>query len=226
MNPLNLILASASPRRRRFLQDLGLPHKVIPADIDEEPKPNEDAPMLAARLAASKATLVAGQLATDDIPAIVIGADTVVAIGDTLLGKPIDEDDAINMLRRLRREQHQVHSALALVRVEPDGIRCQQVQVNTTNVTMRAYTDEEIVAYVASGDSLDKAGGYAIQHREFEPVAGLAGCPAGVMGMPLADLCAMLATLGIAVDHPLPPICRQLTGLPCCQEGAICSELC
>jgi septum formation protein len=218
MNPLNLILASASPRRRRFLQELEVDHRVLVADIDEEPQPQEGAIDLAARLALGKASAVADTLPAADRPALVIGADTVVALNDHLLGKPIDEDDAIDMLRRLRRATHQVHSALAVVMVAEDGARSQQIRISTTDVDMRNYSDEEIVQYVASGDPLDKAGAYAIQHREFDPVASLRGCAAGVMGLPAADLCAMLAQFGVTVEVPLSPICQRLTGLPCCQE--------
>jgi septum formation protein len=218
MNPLKLILASASPRRRRFLQELEVDHRVLVADIDEEPQLQEDAIDLAARLALGKASAVADKLAAQDYPALIIGADTVVALDGHLLGKPVDEDDAIEMLRRLRRATHQVHSALALVMVAEDGARSQQIRINTTDVDMRGYSDEEIVQYVASGDPLDKAGAYAIQHREFDPVASLRGCAAGVMGLPAADLCDMLAEFGVAVDVPLAPVCQRLTGLSCCQE--------
>jgi septum formation protein len=131
----------------------------------------------------------------------------------------VDEDEAIEMLRRLRRETHQVHSALALVTVGEDGARRQQIRINTTDVEMRGYSDEEIVQYVASGDPLDKAGAYAIQHREFDPVASLRGCAAGVMGLPVADLRAMLAEFGVDVNVPLAPVCQRLTGLSCCQQA-------
>jgi septum formation protein len=218
MNPLKLILASASPRRRRFLQELGLPHRALVADIDEDPKAHEDATDLAARLAVGKARVIADTLTPEDQPALIIGADTVVALKGTVLGKPVDEDEAIEMLRRLRRETHQVHSALALLFVAEDGARRQQIRMNTTDVDMRGYSDEEIVQYVASGDPLDKAGAYAIQHREFDPVASLRGCAAGVMGLPAADLCEMLVEFGVRIDSPLPLICQRLTGMRCCQE--------
>ncbi|MBX2998757.1 MAG: septum formation protein Maf [Caldilineaceae bacterium] len=219
MNPLKLILASASPRRRRFLQELDLPHRALVADIDEDPKAHEEATDLAARLALGKATAIADRLPPEDHPALIIGADTVVALNGAVLGKPMDEDEAIEMLRRLRRETHQVHSALALLFVAEDGARRQQIRMNTTDVDMRGYSNEEIVQYVASGDPLDKAGAYAIQHREFDPVASLRGCAAGVMGLPVADLCEMLAQFGVDVNVPLAPVCQRLTGLPCCQEG-------
>jgi septum formation protein len=218
MNPLKLILASASPRRRRFLQDLEIPHQTLVADIDESPQTHEDAVDLATRLALGKALVVAERLTARDRPTLIIGADTVVALNGQMLGKPADEDEAIEMLRRLRRETHQVHSALALVEVTEKGVHRQQVQVNTTDVDMRNYSDEEIVQYVASGDPLDKAGAYAIQHREFDPVASLRGCAAGVMGLPAADLCAMLAQFGVDVNVPLVPVCQRLTGMCCCQE--------
>ena len=219
MNPLNLILASASPRRRRFLQELNLPHTTMTADVDETPLPQEAASALAARLAMAKAEAVAGKLDDKQRPALIIGADTVVAIDDEVLGKPADEDEAASMLRRLRHGSHQVHSALAAVKLDVDGGCRRLVRVNSTRVTMRPYSDEEIVQYIATGDPLDKAGAYAIQHRTFEPVRSLTGCPAGVMGMPLADLRAVLAVFGILIKQPLPSICHRLTGLSCCQES-------
>lgn len=218
MNPLKLILASASPRRRRFLQELEVPHHILVADIDEDPHAHEDGVALATRLALGKVAAVADKLIAADLPALIIGADTVVTLDGEVLGKPANEDEAIEMLRRLRRQIHQVHSALALLLVDEDGARRQQVQVNTTDVHMRNYSDEEIVQYVASGDPLDKAGAYAIQHREFDPVASLRGCAAGVMGLPAADLRDLLAEFGVEVEGSLPPVCRRLTGLPCCQE--------
>lgn len=217
MNPLNLILASASPRRRRFLQELRLDHTVITADIDERQQRGEDPLALVCRLAESKARTVAERLSPDQCPALVIGADTVVVSDGTVLGKPEDEDEAIAMLSQLRQRAHYVHSALALVHKDSDGSMHSRVQVNSTKVQMRHYTNEEIIEYVATGDPLDKAGAYAIQHRTFTPVRRLEGCPAGVMGLPLADLRDLLAEHGITVTQPLPPICAHLIGLPCCQ---------
>ncbi len=217
MNPLNLILASASPRRRRFLEELGLPHTVITADIDETQKRGEDPLALVRRLAETKARSIAEGISAAMRPALIIGADTVVVSEGRVLGKPEDEDEAIAMLVQLRQHSHHVHSALALVRVDNDGTQQSQIRVNSTVVTMRHYSNEEIVEYVATGDPLDKAGAYAIQHRSFAPVRALHGCPAGVMGLPLADLRDLLAEQGITVSTPLPPICAHLIGLPCCQ---------
>ncbi|HRJ44072.1 MAG: septum formation protein Maf [Caldilineaceae bacterium] len=216
MNPLKVILASASPRRRQFLAALGIGHCATQADIDETPLPGEKAEALAARLARSKARGVADLLPVHQHPALIIGADTVVALAGELLGKPADAADATRMLVALRGRVHQVHSALAVVRV--DGkVQEQRVVVNTTHVTMRAYTDTEIAAYIATGDPLDKAGAYAIQHRGFDPVARLDGCPSGVMGLPAADLRGLLSHFGVAVDCPLAGVCQRLTGLACCQ---------
>ncbi len=216
MNPPNVILASASPRRRQFLAELGIVHRTAAADIDESPMAGEEAEPLAARLALGKARAVADSLPDDARPALVIGADTVVALDGELLGKPADDDEATRMLVALAGRVHQVHSGLAIVRV--DGAdREERVVVNTSHVTMRNYSDAEIVAYIATGDPQDKAGAYAIQHRGFDPVAQLDGCPSGVMGLPVADLLALLAHFGVTVDCPLAEVCRSLTGLACCQ---------
>lgn len=220
MNMLNVILASASPRRRAFLAALGIPHHTVAADIDETPQPGESATALAARLAQSKARHIALALAPAEQPALVIGADTVVALEGELLGKPASAEAAAAMLAALRGRVHQVHSGLAVVQINGEQIS-ERVVVNTTDVTMRDYSDEEIAAYVATGDPLDKAGGYAIQHRGFEPVARLAGCPGGVMGMPAADLLALLLAFGISSAEPIAPVCRGLTGLPCCQIDSL-----
>lgn len=213
---LNVILGSASPRRRAFLAALGIPHRTAAANIDETPQPGEEAIALAARLAQSKARHIARSLSPAEQPALVIGADTVVALDGELLGKPASPEEATAMLVALRGRVHQVHSGLAVAHL--DGARLSEsVLVNTTDVRMRNYSDREIAAYVATGDPLDKAGGYAIQHRVFEPVAGLVGCPGGVMGLPAADLLELLAEFGIAGAGPVAPVCCRLTGLPCCQ---------
>lgn len=216
MNTIKVILASASPRRRDFLRGLGIAHTSAVADIDETPGPGEEATALASRLALGKAEAVSRKLEPSPAPVLIIGADTVVALDGALLGKPDSAADAIQMLERLRGRTHQVHSALALLH-RRGADRKQRLRVNTTHVTMRDYSGAEIAAYVATGDPLDKAGGYAIQHRGFEPVAGLDGCPAGVMGLPAADLLALLAEFGVTSGCALPQACSGLTGLPCCR---------
>lgn len=226
MNPLKVILASGSPRRRQFLQALGLPHVVRTAEIDETPGAEEAATELAQRLAREKALAVAQRTSVEERPVVVIGADTVVALGDTVLGKPASPEEAVEMLRDLRQEPHMVHSAIALVRMEPGGAYRVESRLNSTRVLMRDYTDQEIARYVATGDPLDKAGGYAIQHRVFAPVTALDGCAAGVMGLPLADLVELLGRFGLRLQVNVPAICADLTGLPCCQaQGGTMTSL-
>ena len=209
-----LILASQSPRRQQFLRDLGLDFTVIVADIDETPRAGETPIPLVSRLAEEKARTIAHSVKRDE-PALIIAADTVVALGDQLLGKPADEKDAVAMLTLLRERGHSVHSGVSVLDTASGR---QLTRINSTQVHMRAYSDADIAAYVASGDPMDKAGAYAIQHRGFAPVAQTDGCFASVMGLPLADLRDLLATFGVTVSQPLPPVCVQHSdGMVCCQ---------
>lgn len=221
MNPLKVILASGSPRRHQFLEALGLPHTIQTADVDEEPFDGERATVLARRLALAKALAVARSTPPDERPVLVIGADTVVALGDKVLGKPVSPEEAVDMLRSLRQEPHVVHSAIAVVRIDQSGDCVTETRLNSTTVTMRPYTEEEIQDYVATGDPMDKAGGYAIQHRLFAPVDSLKGCAAGVMGLPLGDLVTLLAKFQVHASVDLPSLCERLTGLPCCQRDKV-----
>ncbi len=213
-----IVLASASPRRQAFLREMGLAYTLLWADIDETPFDQEPPAALAARLATEKARAVAGRLAAESggaaPPALIIAADTVVALDSHLLGKPTDAADARQMLAALRGRDHQVVSAVSVLDTAT-GI--QRERVNSTQVTMRLYTNAEIDAYIATGDPFDKAGAYAIQHPEFRPVGELSGCIAGVMGLPLADLRDLLHEFGVAVAAPLPPICQSQTHFVCCQ---------
>jgi septum formation protein len=210
-----LILASSSPRRQAFLQDLGLIFEVIAADVDETPRPGEAPVALAARLAGEKARAVACRLPPGAPPALVIAADTVVALGETLLGKPADDAEAAAMLRSLRGRDHDVISAVSVLHTATGA---QHTRENETLVTMRDYSDDEIAAYVAGGDPHDKAGAYAIQHAGFHPVTAVRGCVASVTGLPLADLCDILREFGIVVTRELPPICNARTPFGCCQS--------
>ena len=202
----SFILASSSPRRRELLASLGVDFEIVKPQIDETQRPGEAPLDYVARLSREKAAAVAARLAE---PAAVLAADTVVILGaDTLgvddrgdiLGKPVDAEDARAMLRRLRGRTHQVCTALTLIYMNARARPALPLTTITrTDVTMRAYTDDEIEAYIASGDPFDKAGSYAIQHAEFNPVARIDGSYTNVVGLPLETLRQMLAQIGYPV---------------------------
>ncbi|MBX3011812.1 MAG: septum formation protein Maf [Caldilineaceae bacterium] len=217
MRSPQLILASGSPRRQQFLRELGLDFVVQVADIDETPDVAEAPLALAYRLATTKARAVAARLAPTHAPAVIIAADTVVALGDQQLGKPGDDAEATHMLTLLRDCTHEVHTGLSLL-AWPAGT--QETVINTTQVQMRNYTDAEIAAYIATGDPFDKAGAYAVQHPTFAPVCALQGCISGVIGLPLADLRRLLAAAGVEIPHALGPVCQRQTQFLCCQDSA------
>jgi septum formation protein len=190
-----LILASASPRRRAMIQLFGLPVQVWPADVDETVQhPNPAVYVL--QTARLKADAIAPQAPAD---AVIIAADTTVALDGRILGKPADAAEARAMLQQLRGHTHQVHTAIVVLN-KANGRLVEDVA--TVDVPMRAYSDAEIEAYIATGDPFDKAGGYAIQHPVFRPVANLADCYAAVVGLPLCHLARALRQVGAppAVD--------------------------
>ena len=207
-----IILASASPRRRAFLEMLGLSFTIQVADIDESPMANEGPEALVCRLSREKAAIVARH----NPNSLVIAADTIVVLDNQILGKPVDEADAVAMLRRLRHREHDVISAVSLLLL---GRRQSITDFSRTMVTMRNYTEVEIETYVASGDPLDKAGGYAIQNAIFAPVAKISGCYAGVVGLPLGVLADGLTQFGITLDQ-LETRCQRYNGYPCCLSSA------
>ncbi|HEY3344523.1 MAG TPA: Maf family protein [Anaerolineaceae bacterium] len=189
-----LILASTSPRRRQILTLGGWPFSVQPADIDEQPLPGETPRDYVLRLAEAKALTAARRAPASSPEWAVIASDTTVVDGETILGKPAGDADAIRMLTALRGRVHQVLTGVAVLR-RSDGLLLKEVCL--TDVRMRPYTDAEIRDYVASGDPLDKAGAYAIQHPAFHPVESLQGCYPSVMGLPLCRVTHLLAELGI-----------------------------
>lgn len=199
---MQLILASASPRRRQLIALLGLPVTIRPADVDElsvtHPDPAQDA--IATALLKVRAIAAALPLGAT----IVIGVDTNVAIDGDILNKPADAAEARAMLRRLRARVHQVNTGYALLRL-PDGAL--HLGANVTDVTMRPYSDADIDAYIASGDPFDKAGGYAIQHPAFRPVDGYTGCYAGIMGLPLCEIAGGLRRLGVTLPIDIATPC-------------------
>lgn len=202
-----LILASNSPRRKELLALFGLPFEVIPADLDETQQPFESPADYVSRLAVEKARTVA-----EKQTGVVIAADTIVVDGDELLGKPVDEADARCMLERLRGRSHRVYTGIALFDSRSGGA---YDAVCLTDVPMRAYSDLEIESYIATGDPMDKAGAYAIQHTGFHPVAGLSGCFASVMGLPLCHLAVGLRVLGINFPIDIAGKCQQFLNYSC-----------
>lgn len=202
-----LVLASRSPRRQELLAELGLVFTVDAAEVDESPLADEPAEAMVARLSRLKAAVVAAR----HPGALVLAADTVVVLDGVVFGKPADEAEATAMLTALCGRTHLVHTAVTLAC--GNDLR---TRLSSTAVTMRAYTDGEIAAYVATGDPLDKAGAYAIQHPAFAPVASWEGCYAGVVGLPLGLVVEMLAAAGMAVPTNVAGVCWRLTGARCC----------
>jgi septum formation protein len=208
MSEQRLVLASQSPRRCELMRLLGLPFELTTADVRETPRADERPAELVTRLSQAKARRA--QLA-DRRDTLVIGCDTVVALEGDILGKPGGPDEAEAMLQRLRGRSHLVHSAITLL----DPVDRAATELVETRLTMRAYNESEIRAYVASGDPLDKAGGYAIQHEGFHPVDEIEGCYASVMGLPLCHLARSLMNWDIETTTDVPTACQAHTGHRC-----------
>ncbi len=210
-----LILASNSPRRRQLLALGNWMFNVIVADVDETPFPGEKPADYVRRLAEAKARAVVGLARPNHI---IVAADTAVVDSDRILGKPADMAEAASMLKQLRGRIHQVHTGIAALRVS-DGQLLTDLCV--TDVPMRNYSDQEIESYVFSGDPLDKAGAYAIQHAGFKPVEELRGCYASVMGLPLCHLVRVMAKIGVYPSVNLPIACQTMLQYPCPVSRAI-----
>jgi len=204
-----LILASASPRRQELLKALGLPFIIVPAEVDERQQTSASPAALVQSLSQAKAAAVAARYPD----AVIVGADTVVVLDGLVLGKPADAAEAARMLRALRGRAHLVYSAVTALAAATGR---QATAVSESRVWLRNYSEAEIAAYVASGDPLDKAGAYAIQHRDFTPVARITGCYASVMGLPLGHLARVLAAVGVAVPVDVAQACQAVTGAECC----------
>lgn len=191
---VRLVLASASPRRRQILEALGVEAAYRDVDVDESPLPGESPAAMVARLAAAKAAAgLAAEGGTGEV--VVIGADTTVALGEEVFGKPANDDEARAMLRRLSGRTHEVLSGVAVATRQRSG-----VAVDRTRVTMRDMSTEEIDRYVASGEPWGKAGAYAIQGRAGLFVRGIEGSHHTVIGLPvlvLDELCTDVAGRGL-----------------------------
>jgi MAF protein len=193
----------------------GWKFNVSAADIDESQSANESPPDYVLRLAETKARAIRA-----DRDQIVLAADTTVVDGTDILGKPSDSAEAIAMLKRLRGHTHQVYTGITLLRLR-DGLLLKDLCV--TDVTMRDYSDEEILAYVQTGDPLDKAGAYAIQHPQFQPVANLNGCYASVMGLPMCHVILLMRKMDIQPNADFFLSCETLLEYQCPVSNTILS---
>jgi len=192
--PFRIILASNSPRRRELLQNAGIDFVSDPADVDESRLPDELPSEYAVRLALEKALCTASRHADG----LVVGADTVVVVHGEVLGKPASTEDAARMLGMLSGGTHEVITGVAVV----DAATGRKMAVaETTVVRMRGLTSAQIDTYVASGEPMDKAGGYGIQGRASIFIESVDGCYFNVVGLPMARLAAMLEEMGA----PFPP---------------------
>jgi len=197
-----LVLASASPRRRALLAQVGYRFQVHPAHIPEDPLPGEDPIVYVTRLAREKSEAVYRALSAthavpenlrplpkldDDSPLAVLGADTTVTLDNAILGKPEDAADGTRILRLLSGRTHRVITGVALVTANG----C-EVAAEATAVRFLTLSEAEIAAYVATGEPIDKAGAYAIQGRAARWIPRIEGCYFNVMGLPLALVCSLL----------------------------------
>jgi septum formation protein len=181
-----LVLASASPRRQELLRNAGFSFTVEPADIDETPLPGEAPRDCAERLAREKALAVWKPGRRD----LVLGADTIVVVDEAILGKPADADAAARMLRMLSGRVHQVITGVCVAGPSAGEVESTS---ETTLVTMRELSDEEIRAYVATGEPMDKAGAYAIQGMASRWIPRIEGDYSNVVGLPVGLVCRMLS---------------------------------
>ena len=185
---VQIILASASPRRKELLDQIKVTYKVYPVDLDETPMPDETPLHYVLRLAAEKSAECLAQLNTE-IP--VLAADTAVILDQLIMGKPNDQVDALAMLKQLSGKTHRVYSAISL-----RGREHSQA-VSITEVTFRHLTEQEMLDYWRSGEPLDKAGSYAIQGMGGVFVESIKGSFSGVVGLPLFETAQLLSKQGI-----------------------------
>jgi len=180
-----LVLASASPRRRELLTQAGFSFQIHPAHIPEDPYPNEDPLAYVTRLAREKAQAVYNELANSEL--VALGADTTVTLDNHNLGKPEDPNDAARMLRLLSGRTHRVITGVALVTADRT-----ETAAEITVVQFLELSDEDIAAYIATGEPMDKAGAYAIQGRAARWIPRIEGDYFNVVGLPIALVSSLL----------------------------------
>jgi len=207
------ILASQSPRRKQLLGNLVESFLTINPDIQEVQDPDEAPVEYVIRIAKEKALAVVHKISPDrERDWIILAADTIVVAGDKILGKPLDEADAIRILAELRGKCHYVYSGIVVYDLSQEALRTNAV---CSEVLMREYTDKEIKEYVASGDPLDKAGAYAIQNPSFNPAPDFQDCFANVMGLPLCHLSLLLREVGGNAYEDVADRCQDCINYQC-----------
>lgn len=204
-----LVLASSSPRRKQLLALGNWKFDIAVSNVDESLIESETPQEYVLRLAQAKAQAVAEKVDSENI---IIGSDTTVVDGNEILGKPINEADAERMLKQLRGRTHQVYTAVAIYNIN-DGKMLTELCV--TDVPMRPYSEDEITAYIQTGDPMDKAGAYAIQHPDFKPVESMQGCYASVMGLPMCHVTRTLQKLDIHPSADVPTACQEYLNYKC-----------
>ena len=216
-----LKLASASPRRSALMELTGLSVEIVRSDIEEILDEGEEPHAFARRLALQKAKKAARN---PDSQGLIFAADTVVVDGDRVLGKPKDEHHAQQMLLDLRDRTHKVITAIAILDSESGD---EFVDLCETDVPMRRYSKKEIQTYIATGDAMDKAGAYAIQHDEFKPVEvnSMNGCYANVMGLPLCHLTRTLKKMRVNLKQDIVKQCKEFTHYDCQVHPTILNSL-
>jgi septum formation protein len=195
MSAAPLVLASASPRRRDLLSRLKVPFSAVPARIAETPRPGETPRALAERLAREKAEAVAAHLGRTP-RRVVLGSDTIVVLEEEVLGKPRDAEHALALLRKLCGRTHRVMTGIAVVESDTGRARSRVVE---SQVTLREAEEAELRDYVATGESLDKAGAYALQGAGRRFVTGVEGSETNVIGLPLEETLALLQDAGVEI---------------------------
>ena len=190
---MKIILASSSPRRAEILRNAGIAFEIRSAEIDETPLPGESARAMVARLAEAKARAAAAQLSGGADECIFVGADTTVEVQGEILGKPADSAEARAMLAKLSGCTHHVLTGVFLLRL-PDKVS--RAAVEDSAVTFAPLDEQEIAAYVATGEPLGKAGAYGIQGYAGTFVSKIEGCYFNIVGLPLASIYKLLRELG------------------------------
>jgi septum formation protein len=198
-SPARLVLASASPRRREILSQLGIAFRVVPGSVDEARGASEEPESYARRMAGAKAGEVARRLRSESPAPFVLGADTIVVVGGAVLGKPGSTTDAEAMLRRLSGRSHTVVTAVALRRA---GSEYRDETAVATRVTFRELGNETVARYAASGEGGDKAGSYAIQGLGAGLVLEIDGSYSNVVGLPAAQTLELLQRAGAIAEWP------------------------